>query len=146
KTSRLNVNITMKQILKVIMMDDFEGKITHLRDTIRDIPDIYKGNREELDKLEGETQDLLHLIEFNNLNASEGFKVYKELQKVKRRRRELKNQNEFIETIYITIQSMKYKNLKSINDGIGDVRKIIKCHSYRKYSYRVRLDLQFTLE
>lgn len=128
------------------MMDDFEGKITHLRDTIRDIPDIYKGNREELDKLEGETQDLLHLIEFNNLNASEGFKVYKELQKVRRRRRELKNQNELIEPLYKTLQSMKNKNLKSLNDGIGDVRRIIERQSNRKYSCRIRKDLQFKFE
>src|SRR5699024_8282711 len=136
----------MKQILKVIMMDDFEGKITHLRDTIRDIPDIDKGDREELDKLEGETQDLLHLIEFNNLNASEGFKVYKELQKVRRRRMELKNKNELIKPIYKKLQSMKDKNLKIFNDCMGDVRRIIERQSNRKYCCRIRKELQFKFE
>lgn len=122
------------------MFHDIEETAAFIRNAIRDIPARYKQNEELIRKLEQETQDLLHFIELKNLNAMEGYKAYKDLQRVRKERREIKNENELLAPIVDTLQGMKNK-LSDLDRGVGEIRKIKTSQSQRQYSFRIRQDL-----
>lgn len=122
------------------MYHDIEDTATFIRNAIRDIPSRYKQNEEMLRKLDQETQDLLHFIELKNLNAMEGYKAYKDLQRVRKERREIKNENELLAPIVDTLHGMKNK-LSDLDHGIGKIRKVKTSQSQRRYSFRIRQDL-----
>lgn len=54
---------------------------------------------DRLNKLDRETQDVLHYIEFTNLNAFQGYKIYKLLQDIRQERREIKDELAQVDTI-----------------------------------------------
>lgn len=54
---------------------------------------------DRLNKLDRETQDVLHYIEFTNLNAFQGYKIYKLLQDIRQERRETKDELAQVDTI-----------------------------------------------
>lgn len=122
------------------MFDNIEDTATNIRNAIRDIPTRYKQNEELIRKLDQETQDLLHFIELKNLNAMEGYKAYKDLQRVRKERRAIKNENELLAPIVDTLTGMKNK-LSELDSGIGKIRKVKLSQSQRQYSFRVRHDL-----
>ena len=53
----------------------------------------------ELSKIDGEIEDLLHAAEFFNLNASEGYKLYKMLHDKRVKRRKIKDYIEIVDYI-----------------------------------------------
>lgn len=70
-------------------------------DTFKKIQEIqvgfYKKHEElvkEHSKLDKELSDIYHYIEFHDLSASDGFKVYKKTQEILRRRRTIKDEVE----------------------------------------------------
>lgn len=123
------------------MFDNIERTAVFIRDCIRDIPERHKQNKDELEQIRKEELDLLHLIELTNMNASEGFKAYKELQKVLQRRRKLKDENELLTPLAETIRKFK-GNLAELDKIIGDIRRIEASQGNRMYKCRVRTDLQ----
>lgn len=71
----------------------------------------------KLNKLERETQDVLHYIEFNNLNASQGFKIYKLLHEIRNERRQVKDELNQVDAILSqTNIPQLIKNLPVINN------------------------------
>ncbi len=123
------------------LFEDIEKTAVVIRDAIRDIPTKHKENFDMVNQLDKETQDLLHLMEFYDLNASEGFKAYKELQRIRRTRRNLKKENELLEPIANTLKKFK-SNLTELDKVIGDIRKVQNSHKARTYKAKVRTDLQ----
>lgn len=63
-----------------------------------------------LDELQAMQQDLLHYIEFNDLNASDGFNSYKLLHNIRVKRREVKDQ-------LATIKMMKSLKVTDLFNG-----------------------------
>ena len=127
------------------MYDDIEQTITLIRDSIRDLPERYEENHDEIGKLDQEQQDLLHLAEFKDLDVRRGFRVYKELQKVRKRRRELKNENELIAPV-VDILKGYGKRLDELNRAIGTIRNKKKLQKDRHYTFKVRKDLGETIK
>lgn len=121
-------------------MQDIEQIIITIRDAIRDIPKRYSDNLEHITKLEKEENDLLHYIELVNLNAVEGFKAYKELQKVRKERRVYKDENELLKHVQPVLSNMK-GHLRLLDNAIGNVRQTEKHLENRIYRVRVRKDL-----
>lgn len=77
-----------------------------------------------------ESQDLLHKIEFSNENAANGYKLYKQLQTVRLRRRTAKNGFE------ITSNLAKY-----LTRTIASIDEILEIQNSRVYKPRVLIEL-----
>lgn len=67
-------------------MCEFEEALKATRDVFVNYPKRYKENLKELDRLHKEEIDLFHIAELKSLNASQGFKLYKELQKCQKKK------------------------------------------------------------
>lgn len=87
---------------------------------------------EKLSRADKEISDLQHYIEMKNLNACNGYKIYKKLQMVLVQRREVKN-----EMLMLSIIS----ECKMEPDSISTTIARIKGLSDRKYTPRVLTDL-----
>jgi len=112
-----------------------------IRDAIRDIPKQYNANAERIRELEKERIDLLHLIEFVDLNAREGYKVYKELQSLQKERRKMKDENELLKHVIQSFSNMKGQ-IKHLDKAIGDIRNEKINLDKRSYRCRSRKDLE----
>src|SRR5699024_8473561 len=91
--------------------------------------------------LDLETQDLMHLMEFKDLDIQRGFKIYKELQLIRKKRRELKNENELLLPA-IKICDELNKKSHELDRAIGKIRKIKSAQNNRQYHFRIRKDLE----
>lgn len=79
--------------------DIWEAKINEMANLFENMDKRYQELLKKLSLIDREKTDLEHYIEFNKLNASEGWKVFKSLQNVLRQRREIKNETEAIDRI-----------------------------------------------
>lgn len=120
---------------------DIEQTAIMIRDAIRDMPKHFEMNVERIRTLESEQVDLLHLAELVDLNASEGFKVYKEIQRVQRDRRTLKDENEQLKHLYPALKGMK-NQLSQFDKAVGEIRKSKSHLKKRRYRCRTRKDLE----
>lgn len=88
-----------------------------------------------------EACDILHDIELTAFNAYEGYKLAKELQKIRIKRRELKDYEEQLE-----ILKRFYKNHKTACNEVRELINAIETRQeqqlHRIYSPRVRTDLK----
>lgn len=80
-----------------------------------------------LKNVEGKQQDLLHAMEFNSYNASEGFKKYKEMKEVREERRGIKDA--------LLIVKILKENLKE-ECYPGRLANSIEGVEHRKYNVR----------
>lgn len=112
-----------------------------IRDAIRDVPKQYNANAERIRELEKERIDLLHLIELVDLNAREGYKVYKELQSLQKERRKMKDENELLKHVIQSFSNMKGQ-IKHLDKAIGDIRNEKINLDKRSYRCRSRKDLE----
>ena len=79
--------------------DVWEAKINEMVTLFENMDKRYQELFKQLSLIDKEKTDLEHYIEFNKLNASEGWKAFKSLQNVLRQRREIKNEIEAIDRI-----------------------------------------------
>ena len=75
--------------------------------------------------------DLYHFIEFNDLNAVNGYKIYKRLQETLRQRRCVKDKLFDIDNLITLINYSKVK----------DVRKKVQLNKNKEYKPRVLFEL-----
>lgn len=119
---------------------DFNDMLKQVNTFMTDLPRRIEQVKMQLDYIQGEQSDIEHYMEFVDLNASEGFKAYKQLQDVRKRRRKLKDELEYLNTI-----EKRMKNALRHQDGINQVVEGIvhtaKNHETRTYKPRVRKDL-----
>lgn len=87
-----------------------------------------------------EYNDLTHALELTRFNAVEGFRLAKELQDNRLRRRNAKNQREQLQPLYDLIQKHQvfFKELKNVQ---AQIESVIHAQVKRKYQPRVRDDL-----
>lgn len=86
----------------------------------------------ELSKIDAEKIDLEHYIEFKNQNACNGYKVYRRLQNVLRRRRQLVNEQKIISIINKTAYE---------SENVIKMITAIKGLDNQKYKPRVLVEL-----
>lgn len=122
-------------------MTDNEQLARLIGQAIRDIPKKYYANIEAIKLLEKETLDLMHYTELIDLNAREGYKLYKEMQRVRRERRKLKDENEELKHLVPEFTNMKNKADK-FNKAAGEIKTARKTREERSYRCRVRRDLE----
>lgn len=119
---------------------DFNEMLKQVNTFMTDLPRRIEQVKMQIDYVQGEQQDIEHYMEFVDLNASEGFKAYKQLQDVRKRRRKLKDELEYLTTI-----EKRMKNALRHQDGINQVVEGIvntaNQHETRTYRPRVRKDL-----
>lgn len=122
-------------------MEDMEHVAATIRNAVRDFPVKYHKNKEKIAQLERERIDLLHFAELVDLNASEGFRLYKEIQDVEQERRILKDENEQLKHIEPILRKWRdwLGQLDQAVKGIYNEKKKIENRSYR---CRVRKDLE----
>lgn len=93
---------------KPILTSNVEFDTLHPEETIkefcaaiRNMLARYQMNKEQYDILEQEMQDVLHYIEMgSDKNANAGFKLYKQLAEIRRKRRTCKNEMDLLQPIY----------------------------------------------
>lgn len=122
-------------------MNEIEQALMAVREVYINFPKRITLLEEQLKDLDKEIQDLLHVQELADLNASEGFKQYKEMQKARRERRKVKNELELLEFVK-QLQAMGKPSEKVLNKAIGDVRGLSKTQNVRFYKMKIRDDLQ----
>lgn len=107
-----------------------------------DYPKMYEAKQRELNSVSSERQDILHALEFGNLNAIEMSKLMRDLKCVQVRRRNIKNNLEVLDEI----KQIHHKKMteRDIDRLINRVDHII--NKKRKYTMRVRTDLQQLVE
>lgn len=122
-------------------MEDIENIAVTIRNAVRDIPNQFHKNNEMINKLERERSDLLHYAELVDLNASEGYQLYKEIQDVEKKRRVLKDENEQLQHLAPIVRKWRDR-LKQLDHAVGDIRKVKDKKENRLYRCRVRKDLE----
>lgn len=91
---------------------------------LKDVKARYDFAVDELERCERETQDILHYIELgDNLNAMKGFKAYKSLSEIRRRRRIYKNELELLKPVYQYLLNQDPKLADRLAQVQGDCRK-----------------------
>lgn len=122
-------------------MNDIEQTVITIRDAIKNYPTKYTDNLDRIKKIEFEIQDLLHLIEFTKFNASDGYKITKRIQELRKERRILKDENEQLNHVHPILKIWRDR-LHQLDNAIGNIRKTKSNNSKRRYRCRVRKDLE----
>lgn len=103
-----------------------ENTVSQMKDAISSWDDTKAILDEEVKANKAEMCDMYHYIEFNDLNASDGFKAYKKFQEILRNRRRIKDSIEYINSI-----DSEMNSIKNIFSSIDDK------FSNRQYASRV---------
>lgn len=124
----------------VVEVEQIEMATKILQDSLNSIPLQINRLEKELTLCNQESSDLIHLIEFSNFHASEGYKLCRDLQITRKRRREIKNELETLTQIQaklITHRPMHHQT-QAIEKVISKRKETI---ANSKYTPRVRSDL-----
>lgn len=107
-------------------------KISELNGLINDATKRKDELNQQLSDVDKELSDIMHYIEFCNLNASQGYKAYKMVKDRRIKRRSIKNELVVVDAILD----------KKISDQIvGEMKKIIHSLDNRTYTPRVLNEL-----
>lgn len=124
-----------KNTEKVMVTDNIQiwlDKIENMNGLIKDATKRKEVLERQLQDLEDERLDIEHYIEFQNLNAAQGYKASKELKICRIKRRSVKNEPAVINIILE--QKMKEFLGKEVYQKIEELDK-------RTYRPRIRTDL-----
>lgn len=116
--------ITSRSKVKHIAVDNASPQIQYLSSVIKDLYE-YLGNMQterasalsELSKLDRSLADVYHYMENNNLNASDGYKIYKKAQTLLQQRRNCKDKIRVIDTLnHSGINSERFGSIIDVLD------------------------------
>jgi hypothetical protein len=96
----------------------------------------------ELSRVDQMRSDVLHIIEFLNFNAVEGYKFAKMLQVISQARRKIKNRLEEREQIKELIKTYEASFKGMLEGAIKDVEKLKKIQDNRSYRLRQLTELE----
>ncbi|PAD73688.1 hypothetical protein [Paenibacillus campinasensis] len=112
-----------------------------LHEILKAVRDNYDQNLEEIAYCDGEYLDLNHALEFFELDQIERLELAKQLQDNRRRRRRAKDENERLQPLYDLV-TQKQELVSEVSKGRRMVQNIIRSQATRRYTPRVRIDLQ----
>ena len=111
-----------------------------------DVIKNYERNEEDIKRIEGELNDLVHEIELSSSkNMYQGWLLYKQIRDLRIERRRCKEENELLKEMYeffSTQQSQTFKN--KIQQIQGNAAKLRETQERRTYKPRQRDDLTCT--
>lgn len=122
------------------VVDVFQKATNGLADVIENLPKRIDELNKTVSKCDGEINDLQHLAEWENFNASQGYNIAKQIQKASRKRRAAKDE---LETLF-GIKGIINNNSKfdaHINGLKMTMRAQERKRTARTYTIRVRTDL-----
>lgn len=106
-----------------------------IRDALVDTISAYENNEKLIEELNAKQQDLLHRLEWSNFNASEGFKLARELKDIRVERRRCYNENEVLKPLYDYL-SGKGKMKEQLDKIVGECRQAERRIESKKYTPR----------
>lgn len=119
---------------KVMLAENIQRWVDKIAD-FDELEDSAKTRRKELEKkltsTEEEIQDCLHYIEFMNLNAAQGYKMYKMLREKRIKRRSIKDE--------ITVLNIILD--QHIDSMVEEINKRIEGMDHRQYRPRAMEEL-----
>lgn len=103
---------------------------------LKEAKSVYEENEALKKESDDQLQDLLHYAELhNNLNASDGYRVYKKITEARRERRRSKDENELLEPLMEFIRQNP-KLVNEIGTLVGRLRGTKRCIEQRIYKTR----------
>ncbi|MFH0070969.1 hypothetical protein [Peribacillus sp. NPDC056705] len=112
-----------------------------LHEILSSVKKNYDLNVKEIDYCDNEYLDLTHALEFLDNGEIETLNLTRQLQDNRRRRRKAKDENERLQPLYDLV--MKKNGLvDEVSRGRRRVQEIIKTQAVRRYTPRVRKDMQ----
>lgn len=122
------------------MLNRIDKEMQALRNIFINYPKQYNILKDKLMRLNNIRQDLLHVLEIGKLDAIEQMRITKELKKVSKERRLVKDDLEVL-TQLKSVWEGKTSN-KDISEVIGKIKSKLNHIENREYNLRVRTDLQ----
>lgn len=123
KTEKMSIAENIQYwIEKVNGLNGLASEALHRKDKLVD----------QLSTVDKEICDILHYIEFCNLNAAQGYKAYKMIKERRIRRRSIKNELQVLDTIL---------GKKISETATDEIEKVISGMDNRKYEPRVMREL-----
>ena len=121
--------IQLNKPIKRTVIDDYIDRLKEITDEI----DLnYLALKRDLERVEKEIVDIYHAMEFYDLSASKGYKIYKMMQKRLQHRREIKDELEKIK-IMLGIHIEK--------ESVNKAKEKIEGMEQRRYIPRVMIEL-----
>ena len=119
-----------------------EEKIKEFCAFIKQAISTYEYDQAQYSVYESQMQDLLHYAEMGkNKDASNGYRIYKELCAVRRKRRACQNEMDLLQPIYDMFHDTRI--LEQIANVQGSCRNIKQCISNKMYTVRTDVLDQF---
>lgn len=118
------------------------GKIVdELSKMVASIPKQIERIRKQITLCDREEQDILHTIELTRFNAHEGWKLAKDIQLTRQKRRELKDELEDLSRIRnsLVVNRAVNHHAQSVEDFMKHKKEF---RNKRTYTLRVRSDLE----
>jgi hypothetical protein len=117
------------------------AKIAEFARLLDSLDAIWSELTDQLSKADLEQQDLLHYLENTRFNASEGYRIAKEIAIVRERRRKVKDFGELIHSFRDTFYCNN-KNLPiALFRSLTKLKQLRETQESRVYMPRVRIDL-----
>lgn len=129
------IDITETEDIKVLLIE--------IEKLFENYSEIKKEIETEIYTEELKQDDYLHELELAKLNGIEIMHITKELIKVRRTRRTLKNKLELLNTVKTFVDKYTIKGILSdVKQTISNIDKLIDIQSYRNYTPRIIKDLK----
>ena len=107
-------------------------------DLCQEVTDEFNRVEKELSKMDLAEQDILHFIENENFNASQGFMYAKKLQEIRRDRRLVKKESATLKNLKDNFINKNYAELKTVSGAILKQEELLqKRINDKKYNPRV---------
>jgi len=122
------------------LVDRFEKSTKELVGAVEEVESRFRVLCEAESQVDKEITDLLHLIEFENFNAAEGYCLSQQLKEARQRRREIKNESRILHSIKTMVNKSFRLNdhVKGLDEAIKVKKNEIKCATYEP---RIRTDM-----
>jgi DNA repair ATPase RecN len=112
--------------------------IKMLEEILMDAEDL----QSEINRYDIEIQDVEHVIESLDFNASQGYALAKRLQEIRRERREIKNRLEMQTSMKSVLKAYKSGLKSTFEQTLKNVENLEKAQPIRKYKLRKLTDLE----
>jgi len=114
---------------------DAEKVVERLISIFTVIPQLYEQNDQEVERRDYEHSDLTHVAELLNFGGVQGYKLAKEIQNNRRRRREAKDMNFILKPLYEFLKQHQ-NQLPRLHKIRDEVAKNVRINQERRYHPR----------
>lgn len=124
-----------------VSVNDFKNLLQRTNEYLNTVPNRIQQLKYEVQRYNDEVTDIQHHIELSGRkNASAGYKLYDELHNVLIKRREVKDELDYLETIEKRIKNT-FKHQEGLSQIVEGIQHKSEVMSTRTYKPRIRIDL-----